>query len=185
MITIRTEAPEGDEGYFDDQPAWQARAFDGNLLEEGLSNLPARSPLVFSATTPVRTAMRAMQQERRGCVLVTEDGTSQTRLIGIFTDRDVLYRVVDRGRNPAVMPLRDVMTSDPETMADEASVAWVLNQMAVGGYRHIPVVDAAHRPVFVISVRDVVQFLVEFFPQQILNLPPQYRTARIKGREGA
>ena len=127
--------------------------------------------------------MRAMQREQRGCVLVTEDGTASTRLIGIFTERDVLYRIVDRGRNPAVIPLGDVMTPDPQAVPDEASIAWILNQMAVGGFRHIPVVDDAHRPVFVISIRDVVQFLVDFFPEQILNLPPEYR--RMKEREGA
>jgi CBS domain-containing protein len=182
-MMVRTDPGEGDEGYFDDEAVSPPKVFDAKLLEERLDKLPARAPLVFSTASSVREAMRAMQREQRGCVLVTEDGTPTTRLIGIFTERDVLYRVVDRGRNPAVIPLGDVMTPDPQAVPDEASIAWILNQMAVGGYRHIPVVDDAHRPVFVISIRDVVQFLVDFFPEQILNLPPEYRG--MKEREGA
>jgi CBS domain-containing protein len=185
MITD-PETPEGDEGYFEgeDESKSPPQSFDANLLEEPLSRLPTRRPIVFPTSATVRDAMRHMQRQQRGCVLITEDGTPGSRLIGIFTERDVLYRVVDRGRNPAVLPLSEVMTPDPEAVPNEASIAWVLNQMAVGGFRHIPVVDEAQRPVCVISVRDIVEFLVEFFPRQILNLPPEYR-ARMRGREGA
>jgi CBS domain-containing protein len=179
------DAPEGDETYFEDEPKSTSPVFDARLLEERLDILPARRPLVLSASATVTDAMQEMQRERRGCVLITEDGTPATRLTGIFTERDILYRIVNRGRNPATLPLREVMTPDPESVPHEASIAWVLNQMAVGGFRHIPVVDEAGRPVFVISVRDVVQLLVEFFPREILNLPPEYGADRVKHREGA
>jgi len=61
----------------------------------------------------------------------------------------------------------------------------VLNKMAVGGFRHVPVVDADGRPVFVVSVRDVVEFLVDFFPNDVLNLPPEYGPPKSSKREGA
>ena len=77
------------------------------------------------------------------------------------------------------------MTTEPEALPVEASVAWVLNKMAVGGFRHVPVVDDMGRPAFVISVRDVVEFLVEFFPNDVLNLPPEHRPPRSAKREGA
>lgn len=179
------EVPEGDETYFEDEVQTPSNVVDGSLLRENLEVLPMRPPLVFSGSATVTDAMRGMQREQRGCVLITEDGTSATRLVGIFTERDVLYRIVDRGRNPAALPLAEVMTTDPETVPQEASIAWVLNQMAIGGFRHIPVVDQTGRPVFVISVRDVVQLLVEFFPREILNLPPQYGADSVKQREGA
>ena len=132
----------------------------------------------------VTEAMRAMQREHRGCVLVTDDGTMRSKLIGIFTERDVLFRIVDKGRNPAALPIGDVMTPNPENLSARATVAYVLNKMSVGGFRHVPVVDDEHRPVCVISVRDVVNFLVNAFPREVLNLPELGTTPPVS-REGA
>jgi CBS domain-containing protein len=68
-----------------------------------------------------------------------------------------------------------------------SSVASALNMMSVGGFRHIPVVDDEHRPVFMIRVRDVVEFIVEAFPREILNLPVGRNgiVQRPRAREGA
>ena len=178
------EILEGDEAYFEAADA-EDRVFDAALLQEPLKRLARREPLVFSSQASVTEAMREMQRERRGCVLVTADGARTSRLLGIFTERDVLYRIVDRGRNPADLPLADVMTPDPEVVPEEASIAWILNKMAVGGFRHVPVVDAMGCPSSVVSVRDVVEFLVDFFPQHVLNLPPEFGPPRSTRREGA
>ena len=129
--------------------------------------------------------MQAMQTERRGCVLITETGDASSPLKGIFTERDVLYRIVGRGRNPQGLPLAEVMTENPEDVPEAASIAWVLNKMAIGGFRHVPVVDEEGRPSFVVSVRDIVEFLVDFFPDDVLNLPPDFGPPRSKRREGA
>jgi len=175
---------EDDDGYFDREPEASSR-FDASLLRASTRLLPTRFPLLFSPTHNVTQAMRAMQKEHRGCVLVTEDGSADTRVVGIFTERDVLLRIVDRGRNPATLPLAEVMTRDPESLPQEASVAWVLNKMCVGGFRHVPVVDRAGRPVCVVSVRDVVELLVERFPREVLTLPPEYGADFARTREGA
>lgn len=178
------EVLEGDEAYFD-RDKGEERVFDSALLQESATSLPARKPLIFADGDSATDAMRAMQRERRGCVLITSDGTEKGRLTGIFTERDVLHRIVDRGRNPQGLPLKEVMTTEPEALPVEASVAWVLNKMAVGGFRHVPVVDDMERPAFVISVRDVVEFLVDFFPNDVLNLPPEFGPPRSTKREGA
>jgi len=115
--------------------------------------------------------VRAMQREHTGCVLVTDDGSRESKLVGIFTERDVLLRIVDRGKNPATLPMGEVMTPDPQVLPVQATVAHALNRMSVGGFRHIPVVDAKHRPAFVVSLRDIVDFLVEALPPEVLNLP--------------
>lgn len=160
-------------------------ALDGALLREGVSLLPARRPLVLASEAPVSEALHAMQREHRGAVVITEDGTMGSRLVGIFTERDVLLRVVDRGRDPASMRIAEVMTRDPEHLPLESTIAWVLNKMCVGGFRHVPIVDEAGRPVFVVSVRDVVELLVEAFPHEVLNLPVEYGADRQRAREGA
>jgi len=174
----------GDEAYFDRRREGP-RVFDSALLREPTVVLRARKPLVFSRHDSATDAMRAMQAEHRGCVLVTYDGTPGTALTGIFTERDVLFRIVDRGRNPATLPLKDVMTPDPERVKVSQPIGAVLHMMSVGGFRHIPVVDEEDRPVFVVSVKDVVQFLVDAFPREILNLADPEQIGNQRERDGA
>ena len=173
-----------DEAYFDDS-GQSGRGFDARLLRQKLTVLPNRSPVIFGPEDFVAGAMRAMQQQHRGCVLVSSDGTNQGRLTGIFTERDVLNKIIGQGRNPAQVRLKDVMIAEPEALPLKASVAWVLNKMSVGGFRHVPVVDDQGRIAFVVSVRDVVEFLVEAFPKEILNLPPEFESFHAPRREGA
>ena len=179
-------SPESsDDPYFNDPADRSPGQFDVKVLRERLSLLPTRSPICFKESDAVSDAMRAMQREHRGCVLVTKDGTTRSGLIGIFTERDVLLRIIDRGRNPATLKLEEVMIRDPECLAVDASVAWVLNKMSVGGFRHVPVVDDDGCPVLIVSVRDVVEFLVQSFPSEILNLPPEFGVKRYQTRDGA
>jgi len=171
----------GDDSYFESPN--EHRDFDAGLVREPLSEVPVREAIVLAAASTVTEAMRAMQREHRGCVLVTDDGTSSTKLVGIFTERDVLLRIVDRGKNPATLPLSEVMTPDPDVLSVNSTVAYALNKMSVGGFRHVPVVDENHRPAFVVSVRDIVEFLVAAFPREVLNLPNL--DASTRRREGA
>jgi CBS domain-containing protein len=179
------EAHRGDELYFESRESRVGGSFDASLLQEPVSVLRLRQPLVLSMTSTVTEAIRAMQADHTGCVVITDDGTVNSKVTGIFTERDVLFRIVDRGRNPAQMPLHDVMTPNPETLSVRSAVAYALNKMSVGGFRNIPVVDDEHRPAFVVSVRDVVEFLVEYFPREVLNLPPLEGAKPQQAREGA
>ena len=174
----------GDERYFD-RPRDRREGFSVALLREPLTALPVRPAIILSPESTVTDAMRAMQREHRGCVVVTEDGTNQSKLTGIFTERDVLFRIVDQSRNPATLPVGEVMTPDPEVLPVGSLVAYALNKMSVGGFRHVPVVDEGHRPAFVVSVRDVVEFLVEAFPREVLNLATELANKPQKAREGA
>ena len=175
-----------DQNYFE-TPRTTERAFDAALLREPVAVLPVRRALTVSPNTTVTEAMRMMKSEHCSCVVITDDGTRNSKITGLFTERDVLFRVVDRGRNPAGLPIGEVMTPDPETLSVRSSVASALNMMSVGGFRHIPVVDDEHRPVFAIRVRDVVEFIVEAFPREILNLPVGHHgvAQRQRAREGA
>lgn len=174
---------QSDEAYFEagEHPP---RGFDAALLREPATVLPARRPIVLGPERSVTEAVRAMQAEHRGAVLVTEDGTMATRVRGIFTERDVLLRIVDGGRNPALLPLGDVMTVAPECLRDDQSIAQLLHCMSVGGFRHVPVVDAEGRPVSMVSVRDVVELLVDAFPRDVLNRPSRPDADRVRAREG-
>jgi len=174
-----------EEEYFDSGRKRRRRKFDRHLLSEPVAVLSTRAPIVLSESTTISDAMAAMQRQRRGCVLVTENGTPSSPLRGIFTERDVLQRVIDGGRNPAQVELGEVMTRDPEALTCEAKVSWVLNMMSVGGFRHVPIVNPSGSPAAVVSVRDIVEYLVASFPEEILNLPPEFVQRKVMSREGA
>ena len=178
------EELNSDEAYFDDGPS-KTRSFDAKLLEEPLTLLPSRPPLVMARDASVKDAMHAMRKRHRGCVLITDDGALHSPLVGIFTERDVLLKIIDEGRNPADVPLSDVMTADPESLPIDAKLAWALNMMSVGGFRHLPVTDERGCPAFILSVRDIVEFLVDSFPSEILNLPPDFGREKSHQRDGA
>jgi CBS domain-containing protein len=183
MVDDPTDDLDHDESYFDPPPR-HAR-FDAALLSEPLRALPVRPPLVLRPEDSVTEAMRLMQREHRGCVVVTEDGTCGSPLLGIFTERDVLIRIVDRGKNPATLPLDAVMTADPEVLPVSGTIAHALNKMSVGGFRHVPVVGEHDHPVFVVSVRDIVEFLVERFPREVLTLASDLASQVPRARDGA
>jgi CBS domain-containing protein len=174
-----------DDDYFDDTDREPIHRFDEKLLQAPTSVLSRRIPMVFTESDTVQTAVSAMQSEHRGVVLISEDGTRQTPLIGIFTERDVLLRVVDCGADSSTICLREVMVKSPESLPRTAPVAAVLNKMSVGGFRHVPIVDTRGRPVFVVSMRDVVEYLVDSFPTEIVNLPPEDGPERYQTRDGA
>lgn len=180
-----SDSGSSDDAYFNNPADRAPTSFDAKLLHEPLSLLPTKVPICFKGSDAVSKAMRAMQRDHRGCVLITEDGTSRTRLRGIFTERDILLRIIDRGRNPATLTLEEVMIRDPECLDVSAPVAWVLNKMSVGGFRHVPAIDDEGCPKLLVSVRDVVEFLVQAFPEEILNLPPEFGVERYTTRDGA
>lgn len=97
----------------------------------------------------VREAARLMAERRVGAVLVTEAG----RLAGIFTERDLLNRVVAVGLDPDATALAAVMTRDPATIEDGTAIIEALRAMQSGGFRHLPVLRRG-RVVGILSLRD-------------------------------
>jgi signal-transduction protein with cAMP-binding, CBS, and nucleotidyltransferase domain len=110
------------------------KAFDGRSLQEPLQVLPFAPPLSVTCTTSVAAAIRLMQEQHVGCVLVQE----ADRLVGIFTERDVLNKVAGSATDPAQTPVETVMTAEPEALPVEASISFALNLMSEGGFRHLP-----------------------------------------------
>ena len=102
----------------------------------------------------VRDVIQMMVEERIGCVLVSNGST----LSGIFTERDVLNRVGDDARELA-RSVNEVMTPRPFTISRNDSIGYALQSMDLGGYRHLPVLDADGKPEGIVSVRDILRFI--------------------------
>jgi signal-transduction protein with cAMP-binding, CBS, and nucleotidyltransferase domain len=115
----------------------------------------------------IAEAIDCMQERRIGAVLVVVG----EKLAGIVTERDILLKVVGSGLDPEAEPVSRIMTPDPETLRLDDQLAYLLNTMRVGGFRHVPIVDEHDRPIRLISLRDVLAYIVDRFPQEILNIP--------------
>ena len=97
-----------------------------------------QNPLVLSANTTVLEAARHMRDRHVGAVLVVEN---DARLVGIFTGRDAVARVLAEGRHPSETTLGDVMTWNPETLGPSHSAIEALRLMQDGRCRHLPIVQ--------------------------------------------
>jgi CBS domain-containing protein len=157
-----------------------AERIRGAMFTSAISELNLRPPVLVDVNTSVVDAVAAMKEHHIGCVLVQSAG----KLVGIFTERDGLTRVAFREGNRN-MKVVDVMTKNPEALEASESLAFALNKMSVGGYRHIPIVDHQGKPVAVISIRDIVDFIVELFPEDLINLPPDSKLGIPKSVDGA
>ena len=97
-----------------------------------------QEPLTMPGSANVVEAARQMRDRRVGAVLVTTDNTSE--LIGIFTGRDAVGRVLAEGRDPAKTALREVMTPNPKTMTPRNPAVDALRLMQDVRCRHLPIV---------------------------------------------
>src|SRR3712207_1623407 len=121
----------------------------------------------MSPTQTVAEAVALLRQKEVGCLLVCD----RERLVGIFTERDLMRRILAQGK-PLTIPLAECMTPNPTAVHPKESIAAALQRMEAGGYRHLPVVDVSGRPLGVLSVKQIVHYLVEHFPGTVYNLPP-------------
>jgi CBS domain-containing protein len=128
--------------------------FESRLVSGPLSGLASQAPLMVPRELPVSEAIETMRSEAVDAVLVVDRG----RLVGIFTERDALLKLA--GRSLIGLTIGDVMTRDPVVLREDDSVAVAINKMAVGGFRHIPLVTWG-RPTGIVTARDVFHRIAE------------------------
>jgi CBS domain-containing protein len=145
------------------------RELESALLSDTVKILAPNDPIRCAPDTTVHAAILQMAEKRRAAVVVVD---RQGALQGIFTERDLLRRVAVPGRDPKTTPLSDVMTREPESLGPDALIAYAINRLHNANYRTIPLVDAQGRPIGIMTVNDIVQWLAELFPEAILNAPP-------------
>jgi CBS domain-containing protein len=160
---------EFDEAY-EDEPGQYEREEESlgqAILEATIQDLKPRPAGTLREMATIRAAVQLMLEEKLGAVLVERDGQP----VGIFTERDLMRRVVAAGIG-LDRSLEEVMTPDPETLGLEDGIAYALNRMTVGGFRNIPIVDENGALVGIVSQREVVDYIVSVLPSHVINLPP-------------
>jgi CBS domain-containing protein len=108
--------------------------------------------------TTVREASQLMAKKQVGAVLVVEEG----RLLGIFSERDVVFRVVALGLDPATTPLVQVMTPEPKTIKPNNTLGYAMTLMHENGFRHLPVLEDG-KPIGIVSARSALDPDLEEF----------------------
>ena len=131
-----------------------AADFHDTILGEHIETLGLGTPSLVDVGVPVADAIRQMHDDGSDCLLVCDDD----RLVGIFTDRDAAVKAVDK--RLGMYKVRDFMTPDPVMLRADDTLAVAIHKMAIGEFRHIPIVDAASRPVAVLSAADVFRYIV-------------------------
>ena len=97
----------------------------------------ARALVSVMPADSVAEACATLDRENVGCLAVLEEG----RLVGVFSERDVIRRVVVKGRAPEETRVAEVMTADPQTVGRDTSLVIAMDLMTRGGFRHLPVED--------------------------------------------
>jgi len=136
-----------------------------NARVDALSPRPAARVAAGDAMWKVVEQMTALG---RGAVLVEEDGA----LVGIFTERDLLNRVDYTDQLWSHLIVRDVMTPHPMVIRPQDSLSEALRRLTAGHRRHLPIVDERGRVLGMLSIRDILSFVAERFPEEMMNLPP-------------
>jgi len=149
-------------------------------LRVPLKSLNLKRAVVVEVGTSIKKCIEKMQARHFGCLLVVKD----KKYCGIFTERDVLLRVAGTDHDLETSKIDDFMTPDPVQLEMEDTIETALRLMVKGGYRHICIVDEKDHPLSLVSIKNIVSFIVEFFPQDVLNLPPHPIRMGTKNREG-
>ena len=146
-----------------------ARVGRMELRTEKARVMARQDPGMVEAGTPLRDALATMRAHQGDAVLVTGDGG---RLTGILTERDVLTRVLGKGVDES-RPVDEFMTASVGTLHADATLIEAMRSMEQGHFRNVPLVDDGGTVVGLVRQQDLLEYVAEAFPQEILNLPPR------------
>jgi CBS domain-containing protein len=173
-LAIDEELEEMDED--DALRAWSAQEIQVSLKEL------MRPIITIDINSSTNEAIDLLLTNEIGAAPVIENGY----LRGIFSERDVLNKILNKQVGDLDdSRVKEFMIADPQTAQAEDTLNTAILHMARGGYRHVPIIDTENRPIGMVSIRDVISYLIEEFPQEVLTLPPKPVRDAMKAREGA
>ena len=151
-----------------------------SLTEERLRVLSRRQAVTVLPGTSLAECIRAIQRSGTGDSVFVCDASGH--LTGVLTERDIFGRIIG-GRVDLTQPVENLMTTDPRTLDLDDTIRDAIVLMQTGRYRNVPLVDATGHLVGVVRQADIIKYLAESFPEELLNLPPRPHQ-RMKAPEG-
>lgn len=152
-----------------------------SVVDAPLKVINRRLPLTALPGSSLAECLRLIQRSGTGDSVLVVD--AEGRLVGVLTERDIFGRLVGT-RSDLGQPVETLMTTEPRTLRLEQTVRDAIELMETGRYRNIPIVDANGRLAGVVRQQDILRFLAESFPEELLNLPPRPHQ-RMEESEGA
>lgn len=113
--------------------------------------------LVCKTSDTIQKVVDIFQKEKKGCVLVYQ----KKKLVGILSKRDLLWKIAGVQKDLSLVKVESIMTKNPEFVYANAPIAYVINKMSMGGFRHVPVLAEDGTPFSIISIQDVLSYFSE------------------------
>jgi CBS domain-containing protein len=129
-----------------------------DILCASIGSIGLKDPLTLTLDASLQDCLDLMHSKRVGSLLIVD---AQGKLVGIFTERDFIMKVMGKVSNLETAKVKDFMTKDPVREHPDASLAFALSVMSHGGFRHVPIVDQDDMPIGIVSVKDVVDYFVQ------------------------
>lgn len=126
------------------------------MMSAPISDLITGDDLLITTTTDtLDKVVKIFQEQKKNCVVVYKN----RKLVGILSNRDILWKVVGKEKDLSKVKVGDVMTPNPEYVMPDDPIAFAVNKMAMGGFRHVPVIQEDGKPVSIILIKDVLDYL--------------------------
>jgi len=127
------------------------------IMNEKVSDFISKTPpIIVSPETSIQEMIDLMHKfPAKGCVLVCG---KDKKIVGIASIRDILLKVAGIIKDPSKVPVKNIMTPNPECLNKEAELSYALHKMSIGKFRHVPVIDNGV-PIGVVSTRDLIEYL--------------------------
>lgn len=142
------------------------KVLNSKMFELPISELGLPKAICLEEDHCIADALNLMQEKKIGSIIVTNN----RKLSGIITERDILLKVAGLPIDLHEEKLSAVMTPNPACLQENDMIAYVMNNMHVGGYRHVPIIDNNNIPISIVSIKDVMSFILDYFPEEIQNI---------------
>ena len=156
------------------------KTLETHQIEVPLGSIMNQVPSVQSGAS-LQEALDLMVSYDIGSIFVVAD----EKLKGVIGERDILLKVLNKSIEYEKLIVDAFMKVDPLTLRPDDLLDTAIQEIAQGGFRHIPITDKANIPLGMLSVRNIISYLVEHFPQEVLTLPPKPVRKGTQSREGA
>lgn len=139
---------------------------DSNFLCQSLSILSISPYVSVKHYETLEIAIQTLRDNKTGCLLVLDNNG---KLVGIFSERDLVLKVAGQNIDIKTTAIADYMTKDPVCQPPDCTIAYALNLMSHGGFRHLPVIDANDTILGIVSTKDVVDYIVTSFSEDLMQ----------------
>ena len=138
-------------------------------LTDNIFSIGIKKAVLINEDASIESVIKSMQRSHSSCILIVKNN----KISGIFTERDIVTKIVARNVDYKNEKICDYMTNNPEILQSDDSIAFALNQMTDGGFRHVPIVHSKSKDIFVISMQDIINSIGNYYFDDIINLPPK------------